>query len=61
MKVTDKWVYVKPDETETADLEKKARYEKAQPFAGGLALVETGDGSKKAYIDTTGKIVREAD
>jgi len=49
VKSTNKRVYVKPDETAVADLEKKTRYEKAEPFAGGLALVETGGASKKAY------------
>jgi hypothetical protein len=55
-----KWIYIKPDDE---DLAKKANYEKAEPFAGGVARVEigTGAGAKKASIDTTGKVIWEED
>jgi hypothetical protein len=57
------WIYVKPDETDRDVLEKKTRFEKAESFAGGLAPVEINVDSrtKKAYIDTTGKIAWQED
>ena len=62
VKSAGKWSYIKPDETDTDDLGKKARFEKAEPYSGGLAAVEIMKddfSKKKAFLDTTGKRVWE--